>query len=508
MLGGVRRLLLVTAAAVTLPMLTAGCEADGSNDAPEFTADPGCFGAGRADGDPGVQCGVVDVPLDHDDPGGERIDVATVVVDGQDDGDEPPLLVLGGGPGQAVVEPALADEDVLRGYGGGRETILVDQRGAGASDPALECPELEGVPHALAVDSVDALVAGLTECRSRLEGDGVDLNAFNHRNNGLDVHAVRAALGHEEIDVRGGSYGAHLALHAAALDPAGIRALVLVAPVDPTRNFLEQMALGFGAALDHVVDACEATEECAAQVGDLEEAIAEVVDRLATEPERPGSAAGDERAVTATAFVDALFALFYQPDGAMVLPALVDEARAGDLEPLVERLEATNERLTGTIALGMLAAMVCSGEGALVDVETVSERLASQAITEHWLPYTVAGGEAVLAACQAWDLDLAFDPAELDLAEDVPALLVAGEVDAVAPPWQARAVADAVGTAHFIEVPGAGHSPLATLDRAVEGCSEEIIQSFLADPNRPPADGCVDAVPPFTPVPDLSAGPG
>lgn len=66
---------------------------------PEFVEDPGCFGLEPADAEQ-LECGTVEVPLDHDAPDEGSAQLAVVVDEAADtDGAEAPLLVLGGGPG-------------------------------------------------------------------------------------------------------------------------------------------------------------------------------------------------------------------------------------------------------------------------------------------------------------------------------------------------------------------------------------------------------------------------
>lgn len=511
-----------------------------------FSDDPDCFGIEVVDlDDDEVTCGTVEVPLDHADPGAGRIDLAVAVlaggaagegdgegdvdddggaeegVDAEDgagaddgtaeDADPLPILVLGGGPGEVLIETALTEPLARQQFLGDRDTILLDQRGVGSSDPSLDCPELDEEEVQDPSDDVDQLLGELRDCAAGLRDEGIDLEAFNHGANALDVDGVREALGHDEIDVRGGSYGAHLALHAASLNPDGIRSLVLSSPVDPSTNYLEGSAGGFQDALDRVDQACDDAPACAQEVGDVETVMQEVVDRLEQEPEEvtvqpPG---GEEvtRTFTSASFVNGLFWLFYLPEGAFALPAIVAEARDGDLSTLGEIGALIEEQLDEGIAEGMHYSMVCTGEGAAFDAQTARDELRSDLLDDHWFAGGGIGAEHTADVCEAWGVDQVHDPADFAFPHQVPALVVTGEVDHVTRPAFGAAVADALDTAHLIEVPSVGHAPLESLDAFVPGCGQGIVEAFLDDPQERPDDSCVQGVPPLAPLGELPAVP-
>lgn len=491
---------------------------DDEIDEDAFVADDDCFGLEVADlDDDQVRCGTVEVPLDHAAPDGEQIELAVAVLwpgqraqEGMDA--DRPLLVLGGGPGEVMVEPALTEPVVQALYETGRETIVLDQRGVGRSSPALPCPGIDDdALQGTADQDLEVVLSAMADCRDDLAADGLDLGAFHHRNNALDVHAVRAALGHDTIDLRGTSYGTHVALHAASLEPDRIGALVLSSPIDPTDNYLHATAGGFQRSLDLVVEACERDTACAERIGDLDEAIVEATEQLDSDPaevtvQPPG---GEETTVTFTAerFVSGLFLLFYLPEGAFVLPALVDQARDGDVARLAELLVTIEEQLEDAIAVGMHVSMVCTGEGAHFDLDRAREGLRSEVLHDHWFSRGAVGGAATSEACDVWGVDGAVAPDELTLPAQVPALIVTGGFDHVTPPQLGAQVAAELSTSHLVEVPTMGHAPLEALDRLADGCGRQLVSAFLDAPEQAPDTGCVDALPPYQPMAELAPAP-
>jgi pimeloyl-ACP methyl ester carboxylesterase len=497
------RVLMAMVAAATL----AGCETDedaGTADdptdvdatafEPTFHDDPDCFGidpAGLADDE--VTCGLVEVPLDHDDPEGETIHLAVSRYAGNDpETYEEPLLLLGGGPGQIMVEQHLTLRPLRRLMDVGPDVIVVDQRGVGASEPALECPDLDDVETRETVaEDVAASLDAMAECRRRLDDQGIDLSAFHHLANARDVDLVRRALGHDRLNLQGTSYGTHVALLAAETFPEAVRTVTLSSPVDPRGNWVEGTPVGVERALDLVAQRCAEDEDCDEELGDLQDAIDQTVDRLAERPEEvtvrtPG---GEEvtEAYTPAKFAGGLIQLFYNAELLSLLPAMVDEAREGDLTPLAWVAAAIEEELAETISDGMRFSMLCSAEAALASPEAALADVENELIEEHWFPASVVGGEATSDACDLWDVELAYDPATVELDSEVPTLIVTGEFDHVTPPQLGEQVHEALRASHLVHVPGASHGPLEALSLE---CRREVMGAFLVDPERAPDDRC------------------
>jgi hypothetical protein len=57
--------------------------------------------------DRGVECGTVAVPLDHDDAGAGTVDLFTAAVPAAQESGAAPIVLLGGGPGEHLVERLL-----------------------------------------------------------------------------------------------------------------------------------------------------------------------------------------------------------------------------------------------------------------------------------------------------------------------------------------------------------------------------------------------------------------
>ena len=181
-----------------------------------------------------VECGFVTVPEDHQNPG-DTLRLAVVVVRDQSENHQPdPVILLSGGPGEKTVANALPAAQIFAPYFPNRDFILFDQRGVGLSEPALECPEWIAVLFSL-LDETDpdvfmkASFDGLMACRDRLVAEGHDLSVYNTQQNAADVDAIRRALGYEQVNLLGGSYGSFLAQEVARQFPESTRSVILAA---------------------------------------------------------------------------------------------------------------------------------------------------------------------------------------------------------------------------------------------------------------------------------------
>src|SRR5205085_4699253 len=118
---------------------------------------------------------------------------------------EVPMFHLEGGPGIAATNAAgfyVGPGSVYREH---RDVVLIDQRGTGKSNP-LQCPQLEKRGPLVEMYPVDEVKA----CRETLEKTA-DLTQYSTERAAGDIDAVRRALGYDNIDLWGVSYGTRLA---------------------------------------------------------------------------------------------------------------------------------------------------------------------------------------------------------------------------------------------------------------------------------------------------------
>ena len=103
-----------------------------------------------------------------------------------------------------------------------------------------------------------AIVAGLTACRARLDGQGIDLDDYDTEASVKDLEAIRRALGYESWNLLGISYGARLGLAAMRSTPEHLRAVILDSVYDVTGGGLAAQAASVERAFQQLADGCAA----------------------------------------------------------------------------------------------------------------------------------------------------------------------------------------------------------------------------------------------------------
>ena len=185
--------------------------------------------------------------------------------------------------------------------------MLYDQRGTGQATPSLECPEVDAAlvdavrAAGSYVDERDAMTAARDACLARLQAGGVDLSDYHSAASADDLDELRAALGYEQWNILGISYGSRLALATMRSHPDGVRAVILDSVDDVTAGGPTYLAANGERAFRHLVEGCAADPECAAVHGDLGATLDEVRQRYNTTPASVDvDVAGDRRRGRAT----------------------------------------------------------------------------------------------------------------------------------------------------------------------------------------------------------------
>lgn len=440
-----------------------------------------CRLAGMVD----AECGSITVPENRNDPGGRTIDVHFAVIAAQSSISEPdPVFMLAGGPGQAAMEVFPIVIEIFGPLRQNRDIVLVDQRGTGESN-ALACPAVRELP----LDSSEEDVSeALEACREELAQEA-DLTQYITDIAMHDLDEVRAALGYEEINLFGTSYGSRAALRYMDLFPERVRTAVLNAVVSEELVLQLQAPADGQRALQLLFERCAQDTACSETFPDFESTFEEV--RAGLEDGREVTlqhpVSGERVTVTLEEedFMQGVFSLLYSPELVSLLPYTIEQiAETGDYSPVVAQIIALTADVIGY--QGMFYAVVCSEDAPLIDAQEAEE-------TRGDSPFPLVGIDLV-EQCLNWpraDVPQAFrEP----VTSDVPTLLLSGEADPITPPRYAEQVAEGLSNSLHIILPGFGH------DVSLPGCMPSVVTEFIGEGSIEELDAsCIEEItpPPF-----------
>lgn len=440
-----------------------------------------------------LRCGYLTVPEFHKRPGGNTIRLAVAVIKSKAESPEPdPIVMLQGGPGGSTIDTYIS----VFGYGKlgklleKRDVILFDQRGTLYSEPALMCSEIwdlttQTIERRLSRAEATRLnLEAITKCRERLVAEGADLAAFNSVENAADVDALRAALGYQQINLYGVSYGTLLALHTMRDHPDGLRSVILDAVVPTQTNFIPMVAQSQQRAFQELFTACDAAPDCARYYPNLEQTFFELVARLNQEPARipmtdPETQKTYQAVIDGDILESFLFQLLYATEMIPALPHVIYQMHAGDYSFLsrVAPLIVFDK----TLAYGMYDSVICAEDADFrldeVDLTGVRPELSE---------YAREDAQAVLDTCKVWqvpELDLDLDA---PVTSQIPTLIMNGRFDPITPPAYGEQAAQTLPNSTVVTFGFTGHSA-ATSGR----CAEDLMASFIDNPQRTLNTSCV-----------------
>lgn len=474
-----------------------------------------CPFKGEIEYEPGdIECGLLQVPENREKPDSRFIELHFVKLNSTWDDEEEdrneaddsglapgkrddPVIYLSGGPGSHATYYVNRFKD--HGIRKHRDMYILEQRGVGYS--ADFCPNYTTrKPEKFDVETFEeqqnASIVAADDCAVNATAAGVDLAGYNTIENARDVHALRLALGIEQWNVWGISYGTILGQAYIREDPDGIRAIVLdsIVPINARDEASYwQVVAWYDRDLRKLDELCQAQPGCAKHYPQLGRRIRDatatvidnpiVVDVEDTELYPSGKARAYQDLAALLPFV-----LLYEQASYPALPGMIyawaDAVERRD-ETLFKALAQANGDF-GDGSQGMYDAIFC------LDGFREAQIVSSAADREAFPILASALGSAendirFAARCRELGMSPRDAAAYGPVNTDIPALIVAGDMDPVTPPPLAQAILPGFTNATYVEFPYAGHGPL----RSVE-CGGDLLNKFYDDPNAEPDLSCLD----------------
>ncbi|MEM8960444.1 MAG: alpha/beta fold hydrolase [Acidobacteriota bacterium] len=373
-------------------------------------------------------CATLPVWEDREARSGRKIDLEMVIIPAATATPAPdPLFFLAGGPGAAASRMGLGmwQATPLRG----RDIVLLDQRGTGASNP-LDC-DLGGAAGATPgkleeMFPPDKVAACLEELSTR-----ADVTLYTTPIAMDDLNEVRQWLGYDQINLRGGSYGSWAIQVYLQRHPETVRSALAIGMVSPERSNLAERGRLAQRTFERFAAACKGDTACGEAFPRMAAQLPRLLDRLESEPVTVTVPALDDPTTTRTLSLgrdyvaERIRLLVYYLFTARALPYAIDAADGGDWVPLARQLLFIERMFKSSLSYGMLLTVQCSEAMSIFDVDAALAADAESLFGNYRLAQQKQG-------CKAWPVadtpPLGFET----LREvDVPVLFVSGRFDTV-----------------------------------------------------------------------------
>ncbi|GAB4514980.1 MAG: hypothetical protein OHK0046_17830 [Anaerolineae bacterium] len=412
-----------------------------------------------------ITCGYLAVSENRTNPDSRTIEIAVAIVHTPHPERQTPLVVLGGGPGSELISPIFSAPELGAALAAQRDVILIEQRGVGYSRPRLDCPNEAAI---LLKDDAEAV----RTCYETLTAAGADLTGYNSIEAAADVEALRVALGLDEWNVLGGSYGTRWALTVARNYPEGVRSLVLDGVFPPQMNF-EVWMRAIPGVIDRLVAACAADGACDSAYPDLAATLRQTITSLNAEPL---TVLGEP--FTGDRLTELIINFMYEVTLIPRIPALIAAAAQGDAAAVEAALPAevtppdpsdADAPLNSGIAT--YHSVQCNEEIAFADRPTFMQQL------EEVDPLVAAVARISLiefAGCDMWQSGEAPAVENTPVISEIPTLILNGEFDPATPMADGYLAAETLDNVTVLDFPGIGHTVMTTGE-----CPLRLIDTFL-----------------------------
>ncbi|MEN7344026.1 MAG: alpha/beta hydrolase [Pseudomonadota bacterium] len=469
--------IILASVIVALPGLAAA-----QNDAATLELVPCRIDAGPALPTSKARCGTFERAEDPSNPDGAKVSLRVALIPAlavEPAGD--PLVFFAGGPGQGAIDSYLSLRGAFEAIRQKRDILLVDQRGTGQSNQ-LQCP----TPSPEEVDAgFDLELAGelATACLDELPGDP----RFYTTSVAVDdLDALREALGIEQLNLWGGSYGTRVALHYLKKYPENTRSVIIDGVIAADQLLGPDLSIAAEASLQQLFSRCREDAACNDRYPALEATFDELMAELRETPTtvslaHPRTGEIIEQRIGYEELMGVVRLATYQPLMRAMLPLMISEASNDRFQMIAANTTMLNETFPEMMAMGMHNAVVCSEDAPRYSDDDGLQELRQEAYMGD------VQFEYLRAVCRVWPEGVVDANFHEPVTSDKPVLLLSGEFDPVTPPANAERALETLSNATHIVAPEQGHI-ISSL-----GCMPRLIGKFVdtADPSAIDAE-CVE----------------
>jgi pimeloyl-ACP methyl ester carboxylesterase len=404
-----------------------------------------------------LRCGVYPVFENRQAGQGRKLQLKVIVLPARGTAaKEAPIFYLAGGPGETNTDFAkVYSSSTLRQ---GHDIVLVDSRGTGDSH-RLACRSSRSDDDLASYLQSPFAPEVAKVCRRELEARA-DLSQYSTAAMVDDFDDVRRALGFDQINLDGGSFGTYAALMYIRAHPEHVRSAYLTSLVPLEARVPLYLSQAAQWALDQLFSACASDAACRASYPTLRQDFSAILDRLrqgsvSAKVHHPVTGAITEVDLTEQAFADAVRTTMYSGERGRTVPFLIEQARAGNFDLLAQIVIDASRDFYAGAPMGLYYSVTCNEFVDRIRPEEIDAATRG----------TYAGSwrvTAQMASCKEWPKPiLPKDYFSAPIRSDVAVLLVSGDTDPASPPQWGELVHSFFPNSVHLIVPG-GHVPDST----------------------------------------------
>jgi pimeloyl-ACP methyl ester carboxylesterase len=442
-----------------------------------------------------VACGDLYVLEDRSRPDGRMVRLHVAIFRSSNPNPAPdPVIYLTGGGG---VDTFVYLGWFLSVFGDAiletRDLIFFNQRGMQLGDPQLPCPGYPELLQRLAAPGPNGEYVGreareaqqiafFADCHADLVAQGLPLELYDSATSAADANALRIALGYNQVNYYGSSYGTLLGLLVMRDHPQGARSVVLDSVFPPQAIYYQEFGRNAYDTFRRLFDGCAADPACRAQHPDLELRFLQAIDDLDANPRTTTWNDVQPVMYNGGTFIDLIYIHLYFGDPESAID-LIEAASAGDFSMLDAIAPIVMDLNSYQIQWGFYRNRDCREEAPFVSytgyyalMDGVPDR-----IVRHYVP------SLELGLCEQWEVEPADAVENEPVVSDVPTLVISGELDPITPPRWAQGTAEHLSNSYFYVFPGFGHGVTRE-----SHCALDIMLQFFDDPTTEPDAACIE----------------
>lgn len=449
-------------------------------------------------GSVGLECGTLTVPLAWDDPSAGDVELA-VARQGATVDAKGSLVVNPGGPGGSGVDMAAQADayfsaDVMASY----DVVGFDPRGVARSQ-GIDCLSDEDLDQ-MRADSFDLLTEGgeraqhpwverLAEGCEDDPGSAELLPYVDTASSARDLDVLRAAVGSEQLDYFGYSYGTFLGSTYAGLYPERVGRMVLDGAVDPTLtadDFSAGQAGGFEQATRTFLEDClkQGEGECPF-TGDVDAAAQQLLDLFEKAQSDPLPTDDPDRPLTGALARSAVLMLMYDDSSWQYGREGIAAALDGDGQILLNIADQSASRNRDGSYSGngneAITAVNCLDRPGLASEEEETALAQQLAKVD---PVWGSSFSYAATTCGYWPEKPVREPAPVTADGAAPIVVIGTTGDPATRYTWAESLADQLSSGVLLTFEGNGHTAYGRSG----GCIEEQVDAYLLE-GTTPAEG-------------------